>query len=227
MLAYRFVALGLASTLAACAVVDPPGWTARQALPVSKIRAKPWVMYGVAPHQWVSAFGEIGIVYDRWLTAVGPYSPGMRFDVRFRGSEEPGLTCQMYVEPSGAFVSYPETHGALFACVSSGIRGVVFAEGIGCRYPAHPFEPSCHHGLLRIGEDRFVFVQGFLKRYGAPVGYLSFTSSPGELFGAANIVSEMSIDLWMRPVTSEDERRRQRFLVLLTAALHQFHHATQ
>jgi hypothetical protein len=197
----------------------------RKALPVTTITAKPWVMYGVAPHRWVSPLGEIWIEHGGLLTIAGPSTPGMRFDVRFRGSKEPGLACQMYVEPTGVFAPHPKTHGALFACVSAA-REVVFAEGMGCRYPAHWFDASCHQGLLRVGEDRFLFGQGSLKRYGAPVGYLSFTSTQGELLGAASIVGEMSIQLWMRPVASEAERQRQRSLVLLIAALHQFHHFT-
>ena len=132
MSAQRLAVLVVASTLAGCAVVDPPAWAVRKALPVTTITAKPWVMYGVAPHRWVSPLGEIWIEHGGLLTIAGPSTPGMRFDVRFRGSEEPGLACQMYVEPTGVFAPHPKTHGALFACVSAA-REVVFAEGMGCR----------------------------------------------------------------------------------------------
>jgi len=211
--------------LAGCAVVDPPGWAQRQALPMTEIRAKPWVMYGVAPQRWVSPFGEIEIEHDGLLTVVGPLTPGFTYHVRFRGSAEPGITCQMYVEPAGVFAPHPETHGALLGCVSAA-RGLVFTAGVGCRYPEHLLAPSCHRGLLRFGGDRVLFQQGFLERLKAPVGYLSFSSADEELLGAANIVAEMNISLWTRPITSETERQRQRSLALLTTALHHFHHFT-
>jgi hypothetical protein len=220
MLAQTLSGLVVATALVACTVVEPPGWARRKALPVTQIRAKPWVMYGVAPHRWVSPVGEIAIEHERGLTPAGPFTPGFSFHVRFHGAREPGLSCQMYVEPAGVFAPHAQTHGALFGCVSAA-RELVFATGRGCRYPDDILEPWCHQGQLQIGGKRVLVGQGSLSRI--PVGYIAFPSR-GELLGAANIVAEMAIDLWMRPAASDADQRRQRSLVLLAVALHQFRH---
>jgi hypothetical protein len=180
-------------------------------------------MYGIAPHRWVSPVGEVAIQHDQRLTIAGPLTPGTSFTVRFPDSKEAGLSCRIYVAPSGVFAPHQETHGALFGCVSAE-REVVFYTGRGCRYPADVFQPTCHQGQLRMGEQRFVVGQGVLKQLRSPVGYVSYTAPRGGLLGAANIVGELAIDLWMRPAHSAAERRRQRSLVLLTVALHQFQH---
>lgn len=217
------IATAATLTHTGCTVVGPRGWAQRRTLPVTEIRAKPWVMYGIAPHRWISPVGEVAIQYERRLTVAGPLTPGASFTVRFPDSREAGLSCRIYVDQRGVFAPHRETHGALFSCVSAE-REVVFYTGKGCRYPAALVRPSCHQGQLRIGAQRFVVGRGILKQLDSPVGYVSYTARRGELLGAANIVREQAIDLWMRPARSVAERRRQRSLLLLTVALHQLQH---
>ncbi len=101
----------------------------------------------------------------------------------------------------------------------------MFAMGVGCRdAPEDWLQLACHQGTLRLREKRVGFAQGYLRLDGTAVGHFAFTASDGKLIGAANIVADRDIELWLHAVTSEDERERWRSFALIVTALHWFHH---
>lgn len=215
--------------LTGCAVSYPVGW-ARRAQTPELVTATPGVMYGRAPLSWDVADGDkIHIaVRDAAVTSgMGLYRQEIRFTATYASAPDVRIVCE--TEPSGPDV--PRTH---FGCWSEPrdaepIR-LWMAPGADCRMRDGAVvdaltTPECWHGELAVRGQRLRLRHGHLQSTGSPVGYVSWVDDGDGMLLAADIVSEMRIELFdpqpARPVAAE----LRRWLVLLTVALSWWEHA--
>lgn len=205
-------AIGVAALVTAgCSTVPPPGFAGRQALEPVAVQAKPFVMYGGAPHRWVSPDGEIDVDVDEaWVqTGVAGYQARLRYSVALVDRSAP-LRCRFSSDDVG-----------LLACEGTQ-HDVSFQVGSGCRYPGDLTSPACGHAELRVGSRRLSLHEGHVAGLRAPSGELSILDERGELVAAANVVGEMQIETWLPPLATAPIDRHVALLVF--TAHHQWRH---
>jgi hypothetical protein len=217
-------------TLTGCAVSYPAGWAGRARTP-EVVAATPGVMYGRAPLRWDVAGGDrihIDVRDAAVASGMGLYRQEIRFTATYASAPDARIVCE--TEPSGPGV--PRTR---FGCWSEAGGGEPIrfwmAPGADCQMRDGAVvdtltTPECWHGELAVPGEQIRLRHGHLQSTGSPVGYVSWVDDGGGMLLAADIVSEMRVELFdpqpARPVAAALRRR----LVLLTVALSWWEHAS-
>lgn len=214
-----------------CSVTYPKGW---QTLHPSSdvIQATRWKMYGVAPTSWdLPDGGQVRIDLKKYLLTPSRGATTAQPELIFTAAypDHPELRVHCQTEPSG-----PPAPESRFGCWSDADNGQSLqfwlAPGKDCvawDIPRILTRPECWQGELTVDEHRIALQRGYVTRSGAPVDYIGWLDSEGEVLLGACFVLESQIRLYepQTPAALSDRLRKQ--LILMTVALSYWSHASQ
>ncbi|MBI2893580.1 MAG: hypothetical protein HYY06_08500 [Deltaproteobacteria bacterium] len=207
-----------------CGTIDPPGFSRLSRSEPMAITATPWRAYGFAPMMWDLPDGRrIRVRIDRALVTSG--GDVRRADLAFDVALESASSIRCETAPSGP------VSGTRFGCWSgdddAAFHRFWMARGSGCSSGSEILmetltNPACWVGDLTTSGQRYVVRYGYLETSDAAIDRIAWVDSTDATVLAADLVSEMRIDLFprSRSLASIDDS-----LLLQTVALHWWGHA--